>query len=267
MIWLSEQFAASLDAPWAGVENAFAIKGEEYRNPPGANRRTLRFELGGKGYFLKLHWGVGWKEILKNLFSLRLPVTGAANEWKAIQRLQELDVETMRLEAFGEEGWNPATRRSFVITRELKNTISLEDYCADWAKQPPAFASKQRLIRRVAEMTRRLHDNGVNHRDLYICHFLLQQPWSGEEEELHLYLIDLHRAQLRGQVPLRWRVKDIGSLYFSAMDMGLTRRDLLRFLRIYHGQPLRRILMRHTDFLQAVEQRALALRAQGICDE
>ncbi len=267
MIWLSEKFAASLDHPWTGVGNAFAITGKEYRNPPGANRRTLRFELAGKGYFLKLHWGVGWKEILKNLLSLRLPVTGAANEWKAIQRLQELGVETMRLEAYGAEGWNPATRHSFVITRELENTISLEDYCADWAAYPPAFAIKQRLIRRVAEMTRQLHRNGVNHRDLYICHFLLQQPWSGKEKDLHLYLIDLHRVQLREQVPLRWQVKDIGSLYFSAMDIGLTRRDQLRFLRIYHGQPLRRILTQYADFLQAVEKRAMALRAQGLSDE
>ncbi len=267
MIWLSETFAARLGVPWTGVEDAFAIKGEEYRNPPGANRRTLRFELGGKGYFLKLHWGVGWKEILKNLLGLRLPVTGAANEWKAIQRLQELGVETMRLEAFGVEGWNPATRRSFVITRELENTISLEDYCAEWAEHPPGFAIKQRLIRRVAEMTRRLHENGVNHRDLYICHFLLQQPWGGDDRNLHLYLIDLHRVQLREHVPLRWQVKDVGSLYFSAMDIGLTRRDLFRFLRAYHGQPLRRILTQYKDFLQAVEKRALALRAKGVPDE
>jgi len=267
MIWLSEQFAASLDHPWAEVEHAFAIKGEEYRNPPGANRRTLRFELGGKGYFLKLHWGVGWKEILKNLLSLRLPVIGAANEWKAIQRLQALGVETMRLEAFGVEGWNPATRRSFVITRELKNTISLEDYCADWAERPPAFAIKQQLIRRVAEMTRQLHKNGVNHRDLYICHFLLQQPWNGDDRSLHLYLIDLHRVQLRKRVPLRWQVKDVASLYFSTMGAGLARRDLFRFLRVYHDQPLRQVLTQHRGFLRAVEKRAMALRAKGVSDE
>ncbi len=267
MIWLSEKFAACLDVPWTGVENAFAVKGEEYRNPPGANRRTLRFELAGKGYFLKLHWGVGWKEILKNLLGLRLPVTGAVNEWKAIQRLHELGVESMRLEAYGAEGWNPATRRSFVITRELENTISLEDYCADWAEHPPAFVIKQQLIRRVAVMIRQLHGNGVNHRDLYICHFLLQQPWGGDDRNLHLSLIDLHRVQLREHVPLRWQVKDVGSLYFSAMGIGLTRRDLLRFLCIYHGQPLRQVLTQHQDFLQAVEKRALALHTKGIGDE
>ncbi|WP_456407197.1 lipopolysaccharide core heptose(I) kinase RfaP [Thiolapillus sp.] len=266
MIWLSESFSHRLGRPWTQVADAFSIEGEEYRNPPGANRRTLRFELQGKGYFLKLHWGVGWKEIFKNLLSLRFPVVGAANEWKAIRRLQQLGVETMRLEAYGEQGRNPATRRSFVVTRELENTISLEDYCINWETRQPDFAVKQQLIRRVAEMTRQLHRNGVNHRDLYICHFLLQQPWDGGESALHLHLIDLHRVQLRKQAPRRWRVKDLGSLYFSALDIGLTRRDLLRFLRHYHDQPLRQILDQQRAFLLSVEKRARALRSKGIAD-
>ena len=267
MIWLSKTFSDSLGRPWTKLDDAFAVEGEEYRNPEGANRRTLRFEVDGKGYFLKLHWGVGWNEILKNLLSLRLPVIGAANEWRAIQRLGELGVETMRLVAYGQEGWNPATQRSFVVARELENSISLEDYCADWAGRPPAFAEKQRLIARVAAMTRRLHQNGINHRDLYICHFLLRQTWDGAEETLHLHLIDLHRVQLRRRVPRRWRVKDVGSLYFSAMETGLTRRDLWHFLRVYHDQPLRSIFEQQGEFLRAVEKRAMALKEKGIPDE
>ncbi|WP_456448957.1 lipopolysaccharide core heptose(I) kinase RfaP [Thiolapillus sp.] len=264
MIWLSESFRKRLNPPWRGVRDAMEVKGRVYRNPPGANRRTLRFERDGQGYFLKLHWGVGWGEIFKNLFSLRLPVIGAGNEWRAIQRLESLGVETMRLEAWGEEGWNPARRRSFVVTRELENTISLEDYCASWKQSPPDPGLKRQLIGRVAAMTRQLHENGLNHRDLYICHFLLRQPWDGSAGSLHLYLIDLHRVQQHRRLPRRWRVKDVGSLYFSAMDLGLTNRDRLRFLRGYYKQPLRRILQEHGDFLQAVEQRARALRNKGI---
>ncbi|HID46477.1 MAG TPA: lipopolysaccharide core heptose(I) kinase RfaP [Chromatiaceae bacterium] len=267
MIWLSKSFSRSLEHPWTSVADAFRVKGEEFRNPEGANRRTLRFEVGGKGYFLKLHWGVGWKEILKNLLSVRLPVIGASNEWRAIRRLEELGVETMHLEAYGSDGWNPAAQRSFVVTRELENTVSLEDYCADWTAKPPVFAEKRYLIERVAEMTRQLHHNGVNHRDLYICHFLLQQPWDGTAEGLHLYLIDLHRVQLRNRVPRRWVVKDVGSLYFSAMEAGLTRRDLYRFLRTYHAKSLRQIFTREKRFLQSTADRAMALKNKGIPDE
>ena len=266
MIWLSPRFRRQLGRPWTCVGDAFAMEGEIYREPANARRRTLRFELQGMGYFLKLHWGVGWKEIFKNLSSGRLPVLGAQNEWKAIQRLESLGVETMTLEAYGQEGVSPARQRSFVVTRELENCISLESYCAHWADRPPPPARKWRLIRRVAEMTRALHENGLNHRDLYICHFLLQQPWSGAEEDLHLHLIDLHRMQQHRRLPRRWQVKDLGSLWFSALEIGLTRRDLLRFLRVYFDAPLRETLANRERLLQAVEQRARALQRKGIPD-
>ena len=266
MIWLSPGFRRQLPRPWKRVEDAFEVTGRVFREPADARRRTLRFELAGKGYFLKLHWGVGWSEIFKNLSSGRLPVVGARNEWEAIRRLEALGVETMRLEAYGQAGWNPARRRSFVVTRELENTVSLEEYCADWIERPPAPRAKRLLIERVARIARTLHENGLNHRDLYICHFLLKMPWSGGDEDLHLHLIDLHRMQQHRRLPRRWRVKDLGSLWFSAMGIGLTRRDLLRFLRTYHRAPLRRIFKEQKGFLEAVERRAKALQAKGIPD-
>ena len=50
-------------------EQVFAMEGKIYRNFKG--RKTLRFEHAGKGYFLKIHPGVGWGEIFKTLMSLR----------------------------------------------------------------------------------------------------------------------------------------------------------------------------------------------------
>ena len=260
MIWLDRQLSEGLAQGRVGMREVFAIRGEVYREPAGARRRTLRFELGGVGYFLKLHWGVGWREIFKNLLSGRLPVLGARNEWLAIKRLQGLGVETMQLAGFGEEGWNPARRRSFVITRELEDTVSLEDYCMDWVVRPPDPAVKWALIRRVAEMTARMHDHGMNHRDLYICHFLLQRPWARPKDPLHLYLIDLHRVQMRPAIPRRWRVKDLAALYFSTLHIGLGRRDLYRFIRWYTQVRLTDALRGDRGSLwQEVEQRALHL--------
>ena len=88
-------------------------------------------------------------------------------------------------------------------------------------------------------MSAALHDNGLNHRDLYICHFLLRLPWEGEPDDLHLHLIDLHRVQIRAATPRRWRVKDLAALYFSSLEIGLTERDLWRFVRHYSGTNLR----------------------------
>ena len=249
---------------WLGSDDAFkkvkAIQGLVVRSKEG--RTTQRFEIDGNGFYAKLHEGVGWGEVVKNLTQLRLPIIGATNEWVAINRLHELGLDTMNGVAFGKKGLNPAAQTSFVITEELSETISLDLFAEDWPKAPPNYQLKLALIKKVADISRTLHENGINHRDLYICHFLLDISRGSdnlEPEKLHLHLIDLHRAQIRKKVPLRWLVKDMGSIYFSALDIGLTERDVYRFLNIYFQLPLRQILKEKMSFLQASEQRAIKL--------
>jgi len=210
-----------LDEPfrslWAGQDPFAAVeelRGEVFRELEA--RRTLRTEVAGRSYFVKIHRGVGWAEIVKNLLCLRLPVLGADNEWRAIRRLERLGVDTMRGVAFGQRGRNPATRHSFIVTEDLAPTVSLEDYCRDWPAHPPPAAMKHALIRRVAGMARRMHQGGVNHRDFYLCHFLLHLDPAPTPEMLKLSLIDLHRAQIREKTPQRWRDKDLAALYFAA---------------------------------------------------
>lgn len=243
--------------PFVAVE---ALRGEIFRELEA--RRTLRTEVGGRGYFVKIHRGVGWREIAKNLLTFKLPVLGAGNEWRAINRLTEVGVDTMRAVAFGERGANPATRHSFIVTEELAPTISLEDFCRDWPRRPPPPRMKWALIRKVAEMAGRMHRGGVNHRDFYICHFLMGLDPTPSPENLKLSIIDLHRAQVRAQTPLRWRDKDLASLYFSALDIGLTRRDILRFLPIYFARGLRQILVEESALLRQLEAEAGRLHAR-----
>jgi heptose I phosphotransferase len=98
------------------------------------------------------------------------------------------------------------------------------------------------LIKKVAEIARTMHQNGVNHRDFYICHFLLPKSWleqNRSDVEPPLYVIDLHRTQVRSAVPQRWLEKDLAGLHFSCMDAGLTVRDRLRFISLYDGEPVR----------------------------
>ncbi|MCL2899302.1 lipopolysaccharide core heptose(I) kinase RfaP [Brenneria tiliae] len=206
------------------------------------SRRTLRFTLGDQSYFIKIHRGTTLKEALKNLVSLRLPVLGADREWHAIHRLSEAGVDTMRGVGFGQRGLNPLHRHSFIITEDLNPSISLEDYCAEWPRRRPLLREKRAIIRRVAEMVRKMHAAGVNHRDCYICHFLLHLPYTRGSDELKISVIDLHRAQIRKKVPARWRNKDLIGLYFSSLDIGLTQTDIFYFLKVYFNQPLNKIL-------------------------
>ncbi len=236
-------------------QSVIALEGEIYREVE--NRKTFRFEWKGKGYFAKTHFGVGWREILKNLVQFRLPVLDASNEWHALGKLIDLGVDTLHPVAYVSEGWNPAKMRSCIVTRELENTMSLEDLCAG----DMSLVLKRKLVKKLAAVSKLLHDNGINHRDYYICHFLLDLDSSHQKVPV-VYLIDLHRAQIRRNTPFRWKVKDIGGLFFSTFDLELTNRDLFRFMKIYTGRPLREILQKDGDFWRAVLRRAMRLYLQ-----
>lgn len=229
------------------------LKGETFREIE--SRKTLRVRLGERYYFVKTHFGVGWKEILKNLAQFKLPVLSAQNEWNAIRKLDSLGIDTMVPVGFARYGNNPAAIRSFIITRELENTESLEDLCVKWNAE---FRQKFRLLKKVSEIVRRLHENGINHQDLYICHFLMDLA-TRDSDEPRLFLIDLHRAQIRNRVPERWRVKDVGAIFFSCFDIGINRRDIFRFMKVYSGKNLRDTLREDAGFWRSVLVRAKRL--------
>ena len=251
---LPPQIAEHLDGD--AFERIMHLEGEIFRDVPG--RRTLRFRLAGKSYFAKLHDGVGWGEIGKNLLQLRWPVLSALTEWRAIRRLGELGIATTPAVAYGCRGHNPATLRSFIITEDLGNIVSLEDFCRDWPQNPPPMALKWQVLDAVADIARIIHDSGLNHRDFYICHLCLDGDRLAAGA-VRLYLIDLHRMQVRPATPPTARMKDMAALYFSALDIGLTRRDCLRFLRRYHGKRLHDVFDNEMRLWSRVDRRARKL--------
>lgn len=208
----------------ACIDVVFSFHGKVYRSVK--NRETIRVALDQQAYFIKRHEGVGWREVWKNLLTLRLPVISAKQEYRAIRRMQACGIAVPEVVAFAEEGRFPAAIRSFILLKEVDYHMTLEAMIALWKEHPPTLAFKRRLIREVARIASVMHENGMNHRDFYLCHFLFTPPF-------HLTLLDLHRVQLRKQVPERWLIKDLAGLYVSSMNAGLTQRDYLYFLKHY----------------------------------
>lgn len=254
MIYLAPELQKILSPAQKQFNYFMQLKGESFRALEG--RRTQRITLAGEDYFIKQHVGIGWKEIIKNLLQGKRPIFSAKNEWQAIQRLQALAVATPYLMAYGCKGLNPARIQSFVLMKALTATISLEDFCCSWKKNPPAFSLKLTLIRQVAQIAKTLHDHGINHRDFYLCHFLLSTT-----SDRKLYLIDLHRAGLHRYLRNRWIIKDLAGLYFSSKDLGLTQHDLWHFMKAYHQQPLRTIIKNRSALWQKIKKRGEKLYA------
>jgi heptose I phosphotransferase len=240
-------------------EKAMQLQGKAFRDVPG--RKTSQVTLLGKQYFIKQHFGVGWREIFKNILSLKKPILGAMIEVRAIQKIESLGIATTPLVAYGQRGCNPARLQSFVMTEDLGNIVSLEDLCAAWKSNPPDAAFKRKLIIATAKLAKTIHQNGVNHRDFYLCHLCLDAQNADQRDltNINLYLIDLHRVLMHNSSSTTANMKDIAALYFSSMDIGLTQRDYLRFKMYYQQQT--------NDFWRAVEARATKLYAKFKSDK
>lgn len=249
-LWLDAVFTQA----WQG-QDAFAaaraVGGEVFRELE--QRQTLAFMQDGQRYFIKRHQGARIGEVLKNLLSLRLPVVSARNEYVALRAMQSLGLAVPQPAAYGRRGWLPAQLESFLVTHDVGPHESLEDHCRDWREHRPDFAHKRALMLQVADIARRMHTAGICHRDFYLCHILRRQ----RDDEL--VVIDLHRALVKQRLATRWIIKDLAGLWFSAMEAGLTQRDLLRFLLYYRQDSLRTVLGTELRFWRAVQQRALRL--------
>ncbi len=216
-------------------------------------RRTLRFVVDKKSYYLKLHHGTKMKDVIKSLIRLRTPVLGADREWNAIHRLAKNGVDTMEGVAYGEKGRNPLSKTSFIITKDIGYSWDARIVLQDLEV---SVTIKRMIIKRLAQMIRKMHQCGINHRDCYLAHFLVHRPFDlekGREQNLKISVIDLHRAQLRDAVPTRWRNKDLVGLLFSARDVELTSRDIYRFMKEYFQMPLREILSQEKSLIASAK--------------
>lgn len=231
------------------------IDGEIFRHQDG--RATKRIILGGQTYFIKQHFGVGYKEIIKNLAQLRLPVLSARQEWQALTKLQTLNIKAPKVLGYGLRGKNPAKLQSFVLMEDIQEACSLETLAQQWQTEPPTYALKKYYLKRVADITRSLHASGMHHRDLYLCHFLLKNS--------ELFLIDLHRADHAWLTKKRWQIKDLAGLYFSSLDIKLRQRDLYYFMKCYHQADLKTIFANYSALWKKALQRGDKLYLEHHC--
>jgi heptose I phosphotransferase len=247
------------DAPFDAL---LTLRGQVFREH--RHRRTMRCLIGDAHYFVKIHGHTGWVEILKNVLRGRMPTLTALPEWRAIGHARELEVPTLEALGVGRRGWNPARLQSFLITRELAGMMHLDEAAGEWLTLPPRqqFRLRRAAVAELASIARVLHGNGLNHRDFYLCHFMLPRRnfgSLGRGEGLELHVIDLHRVQIRRRTPARWIAKDLSGLLFSSLDAGVTSLDALRFLRAYWGADWRSEFRGRPGFLRHIIRRAARL--------
>jgi heptose I phosphotransferase len=192
-------------------------------------RSTQRLDLKGVTVYVKKHFFPGIREILKNVLRLRFP-PGALNEWRALLAFHAHNIPTMTPICAARKPflWG-LDRESFLLTDDLGETSRLEDILkVNGAVSPRGkwLEAKKRILAKLADITRKMHGAGINHRDYYLCHILI-------DNRERLYVIDLHRVNVRDKVGKRWMVKDLAALLFSSLEVPVTQGQRLAFYKRY----------------------------------
>jgi len=121
-----------------------------------------------------------------------------------------------------------------------------------WAARNNSFAQKKEMIRRVAWLARRFHEQGWRHRDFYLCH-LFTGAVGGRQR---LSIIDLQRVFRPRWRARRWQVKDLAQLNYSAVRF-FSRAMRLYFFREYLG--VTRLDVEQKDLLRRVLRKTASI--------
>jgi hypothetical protein len=120
--------------------------------------------------------------------------------------------------------WGRHEGRGFIITQDLRGFRAADKLIEEGA-------SFERLLIPTAELAAALHNAGLHHRDLYLCHFLARLDDGGVE----LRLIDAARVR-RLPGPLtrrRWIVKDLAQFRYSTLALPITETQRQHWLENY----------------------------------
>jgi len=147
-------------------------------------------------------------------------LTPAEQEQAGHQLLLEAQVPTAPLAAWGVL----TNRRSFTIWQDLAGFTPAD-------KLVESGLPFERLLEPTAELAAALHNAGLHHRDLYLCHFMA----AGAEGSVELRLIDTARVRKLPGFPFRrrWIVKDLAQFWYSTTKLPVSDAQRERWLQIY----------------------------------
>jgi len=228
-LFINKDFSEFLDAlDLACFDDFMQLEGMVVKSAV-RERSTQRLNLEGATVYVKKHFFLGVREILKNLLRLRFPM-GALNEWRALLAFHAHNIPTMIPICAGRKPflWR-IDKESFLLTDDLGEASRLNDFLKVNGAIPcrgKVLETKKRIVENLADITRKMHSAGMNHRDYYLCHILM-------DNKERLYVIDLHRVNVRDKVGKRWMVKDLAALLFSSLEVPVTHGQRLAFYKRY----------------------------------
>jgi heptose I phosphotransferase len=197
--------------------------GETIKQIP--ERSLIRFSVdihGEKTYFyLKRHnlEFAGIKKLL-SFFCKTIAISQGIIEFNHICDLKNHGIETVIPVAAGEKFFGPFKAASFLLTLDVSPYISLEyllEENPDFFSGEKGLVRKNILIKELALLARKMHNNGLNHRDFNATHILLLYDHSSNRASgiPKLALFDLQRVDKKKFLRFFWTIKSMAGLIYT----------------------------------------------------
>lgn len=239
---------------------------------PGLHgRQRWRWELpdaGGRStvLFVKRYFGCPLKIQYDRIVRQGPRHSRAWWEYDQCRQLAGLHVRAPQPVAVAEQMCGPLERRGVVVLEGVGGDGFDRAWVAACQTHAPVTrgAARHDVTRRLARFVADLHQTGICHRDLYLCHIFGElDPQGGRPPEFTL--IDLARTLRPVLRRMRWIIKDLAQLDSSARQIGASRADRLRFLHAYLGPQsaqesvvryVRRIVRKSNWILRRIERQS-----------
>jgi len=244
--WINDHHRPNLPVDFDSTVMTIESRDRLHAKQGRSTARVIFHAPEGKGgqrplsVYLKRHFRLSWSERLAALVHPKGRHSPGAAEWSHLERVRALGVPVPEVVAVGERIGPWAELQSYLAVAELTESRELNEALPELKRSlnAEAFeALKRRIIREMARISATMHNAGVFHKDLYLCHFFLNlSKIDRDPRDVELTLIDLHRLGEHRFWADRWRWKDLGQLLFSIEGVpGATLRDALRFWKHYRN--------------------------------
>jgi hypothetical protein len=199
---------------------------------------------------------------IKRYLKGRAGASPAGDEVRGYQALESRGIPTAPLIGWG----GLVDGRSFTIF------LDLADY-APADKLIERGVPFDQLLAPTAALAARLHERGLHHRDLYLCHFMAAVGRGEGADAVDVKLIDTARVrELPGFLTRRrWVVKDLAQFWYSTMKLAVSDEQRSAWLASYAAagrlrgpsvEGLRRSIMRKTRWIARHDRRLNASQPQ-----
>lgn len=234
-------------------EDFFSISGKALSKPGLGKRYRAQLELqNGEetvSVFYKRYNGESWRNFLQRRFEDGVNNGIACREVNVAHALGKIGIATFKPLAWGWTNNPGVSQKSFVVMSQVSGE-SIERWLMNVNLN---WLQKVKLVKELAAFAKRLHESGWFHRDFYLCHIFIREVGG----DYQLALVDLARMFRPRWRTIRWQIKDLAQLNFSASAKDFSRTMRLRFAKSYLG-------VTHLSSTQKVLLRKIVGKSQAI---